>query len=268
MNNINNIISAELYKQKRTRSAKIIPLLIVLISVIIFLGVSAATENLSFGITSGFYISASSLGWIIKAVSFVAIIITCFQISNEFSMGTVKAAWVQPISRSKWYAAKILHTCMIVWGVLLTSVILVLLMAFIRYDFNPLVENEYLIHSEIDLWMKMGLTLLLTIWVTGVIVAASAALSLFFNSAGSSISVVIALSLLMMILEIFRGAERFLLSTYISLPAEQYGLMTRGVPLPISWSELSYLTLGIPAAYLAVSLVIGFYVIKVKEIKS
>ncbi|MFO7915890.1 MAG: hypothetical protein R6U43_09405 [Candidatus Krumholzibacteriales bacterium] len=268
MGDIAKIISAEIYKQSKTRSLITVPVMIIVITVLIFLAVSAASDNLSFGPASGFYITAASLGWIVKGVSLAAVIITCFQISNEFSMGTVKAAWVQPLSRRMWYSGKLLHSCIISWGILIISAALLILLASLKYDFESLVENNYLIHSESDLWLKSGLILLLSLWVTGVIIAATSAVSLIFNAAGSSISVVIAASLLMVILEIFGAARPFLLTSYISLPVEQFVLMAKGLPLQMSWKEITYHTLGFPAGYLALSLTAGYAMVNRKEIKS
>ncbi|MBD3178875.1 MAG: hypothetical protein GF417_04330 [Candidatus Latescibacteria bacterium] len=268
MGDINTIISAEIYKQSRTRSLKILPGLLILATVIIFLGVSAATESLSFGIASGFYITAASLGWIIKAVTFAAVIITSFQISNEFGMGTVKAAWAQPLSRSSWYTGKLIYTCLLTWIILIVSALFLVLITSFKYDFSPLIENDYLMHSEVDLWIKLGLTLLLSVWVTGVIITSTAVISLLFNGAGSSISLVIAVALLMFMLEVFSVAKPFLLSSYITLPVDQFTLMAKGLPLQMSWKDLIYNTVGFPAGYLILSLIAGFYLIKIKEIRS
>lgn len=267
MGDIVKIVSAEIYKQSKTKSSKTVPVMVLVITALIFLAVSAASDNLSLGPASGFYITAASLGWIIKAVSFAAVIITCFQISNEFSMGTVKAAWVQPLSRNHWYSGKLLHSCIICWSVLLAAVALLILLSSLKYNFNPLIENNYQIHSESDLWLKLGLTLILTLWVISVIIAATSVISIIFNAAGSSISVVIAASLLMVILEIFGDVRPFLLTSYISLPADQFVLMTKGLPLQMSWKEITCQTLGFPAGYLALSLIAGFLMINRKEIK-
>jgi ABC-type transport system involved in multi-copper enzyme maturation permease subunit len=262
------VIASEFYKLGRTRSVKIIPVLLVIVTVTIFLAVGAASENLSFGIESAFYIFASSIGWIVKALAFSAIIISSFQISNEFSMGTVRAAWSHPVSRRSWYLGKLIHIFAVTAALLILSAALLLILTAFKYDFNPLIENEYMIHSEAGLWGRLLLSLLLTLWVTAVLVSAASAVALFFNSAGSSMAAVVAAGLLMVLLEIFSGARPFLLTTYISTPADQFTVMTKGLPLQMSWKDIIYHTVGFTSIYLAAALAAGIAAAGKREIRS
>ncbi len=264
--NLSGILSAEVYKLRRSRARFLIPVILVLLTIFLFIGLSAAAERNFIGIPSGFYIASASLGWMVNIIVLALVVIASFQISNEFAMGTVKSAWVRPVARSTWLTAKTLYLYLIT-GILLFSIaILVIILAWIKFDLTDLMEKNYLIHSAWNMGGKFFLVLALTFWTLCAVVSFATAISTLFYRPGSAIATILTFSLLMAILGIFPVLKGFLLSTYISLPFEQMAAMTKGLPLPLSWSNLVWRTLSVSGVYMIVSVAAGQLIIARKEI--
>lgn len=267
-NVIIRILAVEAYKLRRGRALFLVPSAVVAANAVLFFGMSLAVEGDFFGVPSGFYISSASIGWAMNLVAVVAAIITAFQISNEFAMGTVKNLWTQPLSRQSWFGAKVLFACSVVSFLILASIFTLLILSSIKYRFNDLVENRLLIHSAADMWFRLINTSLLTLWSCIALVSSVAAISSFCNRPGTSISFTFGLGFSMMILSVFPPIRPFLLYTYIQLPFEQMTAMSKGLPLPLPWGELIWKSLLVPGIYMAVSLFTGQFIIRRKEIGS
>jgi hypothetical protein len=260
------IIAAEWLKLKHRRTTIVIPLLVLALAVIFFFGLDLATRREWIGIPSGFNVAAGSINLVIKVLVLVVVIATCFHISREFALGTVKSAWVRPVTRNAWFAGKIISAVIAMSALFLFVVAVIMLLAAWRFGLADLMEKDYLVHSASSLGWRMLLTIAMTLWGLWATIAVVAMLAGFFNHPGGAIAAGLGVGFLMTVLGIFPAVSPYLLSTYISLPIEQMTAMSKGLPLPYSWGDVARLTLIGGGVWMIVGLVVGQQTIKRKEI--
>ncbi len=263
---LRKIIAAEYFKLRRRRSSWIIPLLVLAFSAAVFFALDFTVRRTFIGVPSGFYLASSTINWTSTIVQFVAVIAICFHISREFALGTVKSTWVRPLTRSSWYAGKIISGGAAVSVLFLLIVVVIVGLAGLRFGFTDLMEKDYLIHSAGSLSWSLILSLALYLWALWALVAVMALIAALVNHPGGAIAAGVGLGFLMTILAVFSELRPFLLSTYLSLPLNQMVAMSKGLPLPLEWGELVWRTLLGAGDWMAVSLLLGFQVIKRKEI--
>lgn len=260
------IVGAEIYKLRRVKSVFIIPAFLIITGAALFYGLGTAVEHNYVGVPGAFYISAASLGWNVRLVALAAVIISAFQISNEFAMGTVKSVWSQPISRRVWFNAKLLFLLVLVFIMAAAALVETLILAAIKYDFSDLTEKEFLVHSSGFLWGRTAASFALTLWSLFAVTAVAASISSLFNRPGSAISVILGGGIVMTALGVFPGLNRYLLTTFITLPLEQLAAVTKGLHPPLTWSDLTLRTIAVPGCYAAVMVLIANAAANRKEI--
>jgi hypothetical protein len=260
------VVSAEWLKVKKRKMTVSVPILVVSVSIVVFFGIELAARRDWVGVPTGFYIAAMSIGWMTNITVLAAVIISCFNISREFAFGTVKSAWVRPVSRSGWYVGKIFTAGATIGSLFMLAVAVVVALSAMRFGFTDLLEKDYLVHSARDLGVRLTVTAVLALWLLMVTTVVSSMIAAFFNHPGGAVAAGVGLGLLLAILGFFRPLRPFLLSTHISMPAEQMVAMSKGLPLPYSWSELLRMALGGAGAWMVSAFVIGMRVIVRKEI--
>ena len=265
-NGVAKIISAEWLKLKRRRTTVVIPLLVFAFAVAVFFGLDFAVRRQFVGVPSGFNVAAGSIDFIINVMLLVTVVATCFHISREFALGTVKAAWVRPITRTQWYTGKLLSACAAIGVLFLLIIGVIIALAAWRFGFADLMEKDYLIHSAGSLGWRLVLTIGLTLWSLWALVAVMSMISGLINHPGGAIAAGLGLGLFSMVLAIFPALQPYLLATYISLPIDQMTAMSKGLPLPSSWGEVIRQTLLGAGGWMVVSLIIGYRVVLKKEI--
>ena len=262
------VISAEWFKLKRRRSTYVVPLLVVGLSVLLFLGLGMAARREWMGVPSGFYMTSATIAWLVDVLALLTVVVTCFHISGEFSLGTVKAAWTKPVTRQNWYLGKLIFGCASVSALFVAVIAVVVVLAAVRFGFTDLMEKDYLIHTRSGLGLALVLVLALTFWALCAVTVVSALLAGLFNHAGASIAAGLGLGLLMTVLGIFPSVRPYLLSTHINMPLEQMTAMSKGLPLPFDWGELAWKTLIGAGAWMVLGLAAGDRIIRKKEITS
>ena len=266
MSEITRVISAETVKLRRRRSTWVAPSLVALTALLVFL-VAAVTISKNFaGIPSGFYLASSVSGWMIKITGLLAIIITCFTISGEFALGTVKPAWVKGLSRRGWLAGKTVSAAAAVTVLFLIVLVIALASAGAKYGFSALAEKDYVIHTAGALWKGYVLSAALTLFSLWSVVTVTSMLAALFNRPGSAIATAVLLAVGLAILDAIGSARPFLLTSSISLPFEQMTAMSKGLPLPLEWGELVWRTLACAGTWLVLSCAAGHMIITRKEI--
>lgn len=263
---LRKMISSEVYKAARRRSTLAVPVIVILATVLVFVAVDLAAQRHWAGIPSGFYLLARVIEQMQYVIALLAVIMTCFHVSGEFSQGTVKAVWVRPVGRRGWYAGKLLCAAGAVVGLLLLAVLTGVVLAWAKYGFAGLMEKDYMVHSAGSLAGRFALSILLTTWAYLGLVAATAAVAAFINRAGAAIAVVAVIAFLMMVLSMFPAFEPFLLSTCLGQPLEQMTFMSKGLPLPLEWDTLIWRELVCTGAWMAAALAAGLLFIGKKEI--
>lgn len=265
-NGVVGVISAEWFKMKRRRSTIIIPLIVTVFAVAVFFGLDLAVRREWLGVPSGFNVAAGSLNVLINVLLLVTVLATCFHISREFALGTIKATLVRPISRTQWYTAKLLSAGATVGALFLLVVAVVLILAALRFGFTDLMEKDYLVHSAGALGWRLILTIALTLWSLWVLVAVMSMLSSLINHPGGAIAAGLGLGLVSMVLAMFPTFQPYLLSTYFSLAVDQMVVMSKGLPLVTSWGQIAKQTLLGGAGWMIGSLLIGYRIVAKKEI--
>ena len=245
----------------------VVPVAVCFIAAAIFFALELAARARLAGQPNGFRLAAGTLDLVTSLVVVLfAVVTTCFHVSREFSLGTVRAAWVRPMTRNSWYIGKVISACGAVTGVFLCAAAVIVLLAMWRFGLADLMEKDYLVHSAASLGWRLVLSVALTIWSLWALVSVVAALAVFFCHPGSAIAAALGIGILFTVLDMFSQIAPFVLSTYIGMPIEQMGAMASGVPLPFSWSQVIWRTLAGAGAWMAVAWIIGLCSIRQKEI--
>jgi ABC-type transport system involved in multi-copper enzyme maturation permease subunit len=265
-NDVIKVIAAEWLKLKRRRTTLMIPLIVGFVTVVLLLGLDFAARRQWIGIPSGFYLATVTMEWIVNVAILVAVVATCFHISREFSWGTVKSAWVRPVTRCTWFTGKVLSAHVAIAALFLFSVAIVIVLSALRFGFTDLVEGNYLVHSAGSMGWRIALTIGLSIWVLWATTAVAAMLAVFFNHPGGAIATSLGLGFGMVVLAIFPSVKPYLLSSFVSMPTDQMIAMAKGLPLPLTWGQLVWHTLVGAGIWMVVALTIGYVFIERKEI--
>jgi ABC-type transport system involved in multi-copper enzyme maturation permease subunit len=218
------------------------------------------------GVPSGHFVAASALAWITTAMSLLAVVITSFLVASEFSMGTVKAAWVRPVARKPWYAAKIVTASGAVSGFFLLAAAFVLLFAVSRLGFSDLLEKDYVVHPVSSLNARLAVAVALTVWGLFAVCAAAGFVAGWVGHAGGAIATSIGFGIVFSLAGSFEAARPFLVTTCVSAPFEQMVAMTKGLPQPYDWNNLVLSTIVCGGAWMAATLTAGAQLIHKKDI--
>jgi ABC-type transport system involved in multi-copper enzyme maturation permease subunit len=202
----------------------------------------------------------------INITGLLAMIITCFQISGEFAMGTVKPAWVKGLSRHGWLSGKIVSAAAAVTVLFLIVIVVSIAGAGARYGFSDLTEKDFVIHTASALWKSYFLCAFLTLFALWAVVTVTSMLASLMNRPGSAIAVAVLLAVALSVLAVFKPTRPFLLTSSISLPFEQMTAMSKGLPLPLEWGDLIWKTLACAGGWLIVCFAAGHAIIARKEI--
>ncbi len=266
MSDIRRIISAERMKAMRRKSTLFIPVAVAAAAALIFITSGFAAQRDWIGVASGFYLASNTGGWMVNLLVLLSIILTCFHISGEFALGTVKSSWVRPVSRKSWFTGKLITVSAAVLFLYLIAIAVIILMARVRFGFTDLTEKDYLIHSASSMWYRFVLVFLLTCWALLGVTAVSAVFAVIMNRPGTAISAVLGSAFIMAAASAFHQARPFLLSSSLFVPFEQMTAMSKGLPLPLEWSTLVWRTLIGAGTWIAVSATAGYMIVEKKEI--
>lgn len=263
---IRRIISAELYKAARRRTSFVLPAIMVLLSGLLFVTVTLATQRDWVGVASGFYLVSATMKWMVNVVALVAVVMGCFQISGEFALGTIKPSWVRPVSRNGWFAGKFISAGLGVTGLFILVTIVVVALSWIKFGFTDVIEKDYVFHTARSMAGSLVVVSLLTAWSLWAAVSVISMISTLFVRPGSAISVVVFLFFLMVVLSMFPQVKQFLLTNCLSEPFEHLLLMSKGIAPPVKWSTLIWKTTTIAGVWMVVSLAASLVSINKKEI--
>jgi ABC-type transport system involved in multi-copper enzyme maturation permease subunit len=263
---ISKVLSAEKVKLRRQRTTWSIPLSVAVMTFLVFLAIAYAAARDWAGIQSGFYLASATTGWMINVTGLLAMIITCFQISGEFAMGTVKPAWVKGLSRHGWLSGKVVVAAMAVTVLFVIVLAVSLLSAGARHGFTDLMEKDFTVHTAAALWKGYILCSALTLFSLWAVVTVTSMLAACLNRTGSAIAAAVLLAVALSVAAVFGPARPFLLTSALSLPFEQMTAMSKGLPLPLEWGDLVWKTLACAGAWLAISCAASHAIIARKEI--
>ncbi len=263
---IKKVLLAEKVKLRRKRTTWFVPSAVAVMALLVFMAIAYAASRDWAGIPSGFYLASSASGWMINVTGLLAMIITCFQISGEFALGTVKPAWVRGLSRHGWLSGKVVSAAMAVTVLFLIIIAVSLVSAGARYGYTDLKEKDFIVHTASALWKGYLVSAALTLFSLWAVVTVTSMLSACFNRPGSAIAVVVLVAVALTVVAVFKPARPFLLTSAISMPFEQMTSMSKGLPLPLEWGDLIWRTIACAGSWLVLSCAAGHAIIARKEI--
>jgi ABC-type transport system involved in multi-copper enzyme maturation permease subunit len=263
---IRNVLSAELFKLLKRKSSIVLPALVIILTALLYLGLDLATRREWVGVPSGFYLASASIGWMVNIITILIIVVSSFHVSSEFSLGTVKEAWIRPVSRGSWFAGKILIAFTMTAVLFILAVAVTVILSGLRFGYSDLMEKNYLVHSAGDLRLHLVLAVVLILWNLLAVTAVAAAFASWLNHPGGAIAACLGAGLLLTVAAVFQPLKPFLLNTYLSLPSEQMIAMSKGLPLPLERGALVWRSLAGGGVWMACALGAGYYIIRRKEI--
>lgn len=266
MRGFSRVLGAEVYKARYRRSTWALPISAAAVTAMVFFAVDYAAGRDWIGVPGGWYLASSTTGWMIDITGLIAIVMTCFAVSGEFSRGTVKPALTRGISRGGWYAGRVVAVCAATTVLLAAVMLTALALAGTLRSLSDLLEKDFLIHSSADLFRGFVLCSALTLAVLWAVVSAAAMVSSLVGRAGSAIALAIFLAAGMTVLSVFDPLRPFLLGDALGLPMAQMISMSKGLPLPLEWSSLARRTLLCAAGWTAATCALGILVMRRKEI--
>jgi len=218
------------------------------------------------GIPNGYFVASSTIAMVKDFVVMCAVILSVLLVSREFGHGTVKSAWVRPLRRTAWYDAKLITACGIITVLFLLVVGMAIAFAGVRFGFEDLMENNYLIHDSKSMAGRMFTTLGLTLWALWAVSVATAALSTLFKNSGAAIAAVVAAGIVLSVFAALKSVGPYIITTYLMFPLVQLVAMTTGVPLPEEWNTLTWRAVVFPGVWMVGAYLIGRWIVSRKEI--
>jgi len=267
-NDVGRVIGAEILKMRRLKSTFALPTTAVALAAIQAILFDIFQRRALVGEPSGFFVGATTLGWMTTAIALLAIVLTSFLISREFALGTIKTAWTCQLKREHWYAGKVVTAVLAVVGIYVLVVATILLVAWTRAGFGDLAEGGLVIHEVRDLSIRMALCATLTLFALCALVILAAQVATLVNNAGTAIAIGVGLGVVMSGLQAVSVLRPFMLTTYLAAPLSQMSAMSRGFPLPYEWNELLWKCLVGAGAWMIVAYIGGHIAIKRREVTS
>ncbi|MEJ2721605.1 MAG: ABC transporter permease [bacterium] len=265
-NDFKKVIGAESFKLRRQKTSYVVPLAVLFLGVLLFVILEFTARRNWIGVPSGHFVAASVIGWMGNVMMLLSVLLTSFMISQEFALGTAKAALVRPVTRSQWYTAKVFAAAAVVTGLFLLVVVVVTVLSIARLGFTDLTEKDYVVHSARSLTARLTLTVVLTVFALWAVTVFVSVLAAVFNHPGGTIAVALGAGVLMMVIGAFPAVRPFLPTSYVSTPWEQMVAMTKGLPLPFEWSQLTWRTLVGAGAWIIAGAALGQWIVRKKEI--
>jgi hypothetical protein len=257
---------AERFKLRRQIAPYVLTALVGLLAVLMYLVFELTTRRNWMGVPSGHYVAASALGWMTTVMTLLAVVVTSFLVAQEFAIGTVKATWVRPIARRKWYAAKIVTAAAAASGFFLLASTIVIIFAAARLGYADLLEKDYVVHPVSSLNARLILSVALTVWGLWAVCAAAGLVAAWVRHPGGAIAASIGIGIVLTVVGAFETVRPFVVTTCVSAPFEQMVAMSKGLPLPYEWNDLVTMTLGCGGVWMAVAFAAGAQLTHRKDI--
>ncbi len=260
------VMSTEWLKLRRSRATATGLVVYVAVLGVLYAVYAIASLRSFAGIRSGFYVAGAVLSTATTPLAFVAAMLVTFSIGREFSQGTIHNVWARPLTRQGWLLGKTISAAshLAVFGLL--TLVLVIVAAGIQLGFSDLMEKDFLIHTGAALWGHLALTVCLTWLALSAVVVFAAVPALSIGSPGGAFAVSLIAGFICQLLDGWDPIKPFLISTYLSLPLDQFVAMSKGLPLPQAWGTLLTTCLFGLAAWIAVGWLWAWVLVRRKEV--
>jgi ABC-2 type transport system permease protein len=185
---------------------------------------------------------ADGMGWALRLLVFVVLVVGAMGFSHEFSLGTAKTLLVLPLRRGQWFAAKLLSVVALAWAVLLACALLGAVLVAFTTGWGDVVRAGVVMHPAASYWRELLGALALTAVFLLPLAAFALLVGLHFSSSGAAVGVAV---LLGTVLESGAGlldAGRYLFIFHLHRPLELVAKLGKG--LAYRWEP--ELSLGLP----------------------
>jgi ABC-type transport system involved in multi-copper enzyme maturation permease subunit len=193
---------------------------------------------------------ADGMAWALRLLVYLLLVLGAMAFSREFSLGTAKTVLVLPLSRRRWFAAKLLLVLGVAWAALVLSALLGAALVAFTTGWGPVVREGLAIHSAGEVGEAVVWAVALTAVLIVPLCAFSLWIGLFFASSGAAVGVAVLSGTVLELLAGTVGWGRFLFLAQLHRPVELVGRLGRG--LPFRWEPL----LGEGIAVAAVSFLV------------
>lgn len=211
---------------------------------------ASATAESTLDVISAPQLWAEGLGWGLRVLVFLILIVGAMGFSQEFSLGTAKTMLVLPLTRRAWFVSKLLFLLGLAWAALLLLAGLGLIIAATTLGWSDVAREGYVIYAASALWDDLALAVLLTAAFLAPLCALALLVGLHFNNAGAAVGVAVLLGIVLEAVGSLAEWGRFLFTHHLTRPAAVVGKMGRG--LAYQWAPL--LETGLPVALITFAL--------------
>lgn len=239
----------------------VLVMVMVLMQALRMVTMAAATAESTLDVVSAPQLWAEGLGWGLRVLVFLVLVVGAMGFSQEFSLGTAKTMLVLPVTRRAWFASKLLFLLGLAWALLLLLASLGVIITAVALGWADVARESYVIYAVSDLWDDLALAVVLTAAFLAPLCALALLVGLHFNNAGAAVGVAV---LLGVVLEAVGGLAdwgRFLFSHHLTRPAAVVGKMGRG--LAYQWAP--QLETGLPVALITFALLTVWALVRLEH---
>lgn len=184
---------------------------------------------------------ADGMGWSLRLLGFLVLVVGAMAFSREFSLGTAKTVLVLPLRRRDWYLAKLAALVLLAWALLAVAAAVGAVVVSVTTGWGDVVREGIVLRSTGEYLRAMALGWALTAVQLLPVCAFALLVGLFFNNSGAAVGVSVLLGTLLESAGGLLAAGRFLFSHHLGAPLASVERLGRG--LPAGWDDAT--TLGV-----------------------
>ena len=203
-----------------------------------------ATPETSMDVVAAPGLWATGVGWSLRLLYFVLLILGAMGFSREFSLGTAKTILVMPLHRWQWYFAKLLFQALLAWGWLMLSALIGWLVAWLIAGEFSVVREGLTLATTMQVLAAQAAALALTGLMLLPLCALALLIGLFFHNSGAAVGAAVLCGLGLEAFTALWSGGKWLMVQYIFEPVRLVERMGRGIPY--QWDNL--LLWGLPLA--------------------
>ncbi len=187
---------------------------------------------------------AEGLGWALRMLVFVVLVVGAMAFSREFSLGTAKMILVLPVRRRDWLLAKLVSLVGLTWALLAVCAVLGLALVAVAPGWGAVVREGIVLYPAAEATRHLLTALGLTALYVLPLCAFALGVGLLFNNSGAAVGVAVLLGSALESVGGLLDAGRYVFIFHVHQPFAHLVRMGKG--LPFSWHDA--LTVGLPVA--------------------
>jgi ABC-type transport system involved in multi-copper enzyme maturation permease subunit len=261
---IKAIIKIEWTKLLARKITLILPLITVGFVLLTGYGFKLGVSTRFIGIESGFYLASTTINTGLYLLTILTIVIVATTVGNEFVAGTIRYVLARPIKREEWLLGNLSALVLIVTILYLIIIFTGVIIGAITYGYHPLMEKEFVIHSQRELLNKFIVAIFLPLLPLITLVVAIELITLLTESPGAAIGITLGSGFALSLLSNQANWGQFFWANYIFSPLEEMERMAKG--LPTDWESIIPWSVGNSIITGLILLGISLWIMRRKEI--